>query len=85
MPTVRFPSMARWRGLLSEDNRAPLRLIRDKRLKSLTKSAELIGRWTPNLSRPPKMMAGYGLVGLKKNMREIEPIAPATNFKNLVD
>lgn len=39
---------------------------------------------TPNLSRTLRMMEGYGLVELKKNVREIEPIALATSFKILI-
>lgn len=31
------------------------------------------------------MMESYGLVALKKNVREIEPMALATSFKILID
>nr|WP_294864218.1 helix-turn-helix domain-containing protein [uncultured Pseudogulbenkiania sp.] len=79
-PTVWFPSMATMAAVLSEDNQSLLRLIRDKRPKSLTELAELTGRQVPNLSRTLRMMEGYGLVELKKNVREIEPIALATEF-----
>jgi len=44
----------------------------------------MTGRLVPNLSRTLRMMDGYGLVALKKNVREIEPIALATNFKILI-
>ncbi len=84
-PTVWFPSMATMAAVLSEDNQALLRLIRDKRPKSLTELAELTGRQLPNLSRTLRMMEGYGLVALKKDVREIEPIALATSFKILID
>lgn len=43
-PTVWFPSMATMAAVLSEDNQALLRLIRDQRPKSLTELAELTGR-----------------------------------------
>ena len=33
----------------------------------------------------PEGSAGYGLVALKKNVREIEPIALATSFQILID
>lgn len=85
MPTVWFPSMATMAAVLSEDNQVLLRLIRDKRPKSLTELAELTGRQVPNLSRSLRMMEGYGLVALKKNVREIEPIALATSFQILID
>lgn len=84
-PTVWFPSMATMAAVLSEDNQSLLRLIRDRRPKSLTELAELTGRQVPNLSRTLRMMEGYGLVELKKNVREIEPIALATSFKILID
>lgn len=84
-PTVWFPSMATMAAVLSEDNQSLLRLIRDKRPKSLTELAELTGRQVPNLSRTLRMMESYGLVTLKKNVREIEPMALATSFKILID
>lgn len=80
-PTVWFPSMATMAAVLSEDNQALLRVIRAQRPKSLTELAELTGRQVPNLSRTLRMMEGYGLVTLKKNVREIEPVALATEFK----
>jgi predicted transcriptional regulator len=83
-PTVWFPSMATMAAVLSEDNKALLRLIRDQRPKSLKELAELTGRQVPNLSRTVRMMKGYGLVELKKNVREIEPIALATRFKIVI-
>ncbi len=84
-PTVWFPSMATMAAVLSEDNQSLLRLIRDRRPKSLTELAALTGRQVPNLSRTLRMMEGYGLVELNKNVREIEPIALATSFKILID
>jgi predicted transcriptional regulator len=80
-PTVWFPSMATMAAVLSEDNRALLRIIRDAKPKTLTELAALSGRQVPNLSRTLRMMEGYGLVTLKKNVREIEPLALATEFK----
>ncbi|NWK76915.1 MarR family transcriptional regulator [Aquitalea sp. LB_tupeE] len=79
-PTVWFQSMATMAAVLSEDNQSLLRLIRDKRPKSLTELAELTGRQVPNLSRTLRMMEGYGLIKSKKNVCEIEPIALATKF-----
>jgi predicted transcriptional regulator len=85
MPMIWFPSMATMAAVLSEDNQALLRLISERRPKSLTGLAELTGRQVPNLSRTLRMMEGYGLVALKKNVREIEPIALATSFKILIN
>jgi predicted transcriptional regulator len=85
VPTVWFPSMATLAAVLSEDNRALLRLIRQAKPKTMTELAALSGRQVPNLSRTLRMMEGYGLVTLKKTVREIEPIALATSFKVLID
>ena len=84
-PTVWFPSMATMAAVLSEDNRALLRIIRDAKPKTLTELAALSGRQAPNLSRTLRMMESYGLVMLKKNIREIEPITLATSFAILID
>ena len=84
-PTVWFPSMPTLAAVLSEDNRALLRLIHDQRPPSLTALAELAGRQVRNLSRTLRMMESYGLVALKKSAREIAPVALATSFKILLD
>lgn len=79
-PSVWFPSMATMAAVLSEDNQALLRLIRDRQPKSLTALAELTGRQVPNLSRSLRMMEGYGLVKLKREGHGVEPEALATEF-----
>ena len=79
-PTIWFVSMASMAAVLSDDNRALLRTIRDQQPKSLTELAALTGRKVPNLSRTLRMMAGYGLVELKKNVRDVQPTALATEF-----
>ena len=84
-PTVWFPSMATMAAVLSEDNRAMLRLIHERKPKSLTELAELTGRQVPNLSRTLRMMEGYGLVTIEKNARETQPIALATEFLVVLD
>ena len=84
-PSVWFPSMATMAAVLSEDNRALLRVIREQRPKSLTALAALTGRRVPNLSRSLRMMEGYGLVRLKRDAHGVEPEALATSFKILID
>jgi predicted transcriptional regulator len=84
-PTVWFPSMATMAAVLSEDNRALLRIVHDRKPKSLTELAELTGRQVPNLSRTLRMMEGYGLVTIEKNARETQPIALATEFLVVLD
>ena len=77
--------MATMAAVLSEDNRALLRLIRDQRPKSLTELAALSGRRVPNLSRSLRMMEGYGLVKLKRDGHGVEPVALATEFLVLLN
>lgn len=85
VPTVWFPSMATLAAVLSEDNRALLRLIRLAKPKTMTELAALSGRQVPNLSRTLRMMEGYGLVALTKNARQTRPTALATEFLVVLD
>lgn len=84
-PTVWFPSMACLAAVLSEDNRALLRLIRETKPRSLTELAVSTGRRVPNLSRTLRTMVGYGLVELKRQNRNVQPIALATEFLVILD
>ena len=86
VPTARFTSLGSLAAVLSEDNRALLRVIRDGQPNSLAELAELTGRKVPNLSRTLKTMASYGLVELRRGARGVlTPIAKATSFLVLVD
>ncbi len=85
IPTIWFASLASLAAVLSDENRALLRTIRDQKPKSLTELAELSGRKVPNLSRTLRMMSGYGLVVLTKKERDIQPTALATEFIVLLD
>lgn len=85
VPTVWFPSMATLAAVLSEDNRALLRLIRQAKPKTMTELAALSGRQVPNLSRTLRMMEGYGLVALTRNARQARPTALATEFLVVLD
>lgn len=84
-PSIWFPSLASLAAVLSDDNRRLLRLIHDTQPRSLTKLAELSGRKVPNLSRTLRLMADYGLVSLQRNVRDVQPIALATEFLVVLD
>lgn len=85
VPSIWFPSLASLAAVLSDDNRRLLHLIHNKQPKSLTELAELSGRKVPNLSRTLRMMADYGLVSLKRNVRDVQPTALATKFLVVLD
>ncbi|MGH8351939.1 MAG: helix-turn-helix domain-containing protein [Pseudomonas sp.] len=77
--------MASLAAVLSEDNRALLRVIRDAKPRSLTELAELTGRKVPNLSRTLRTMASYGLVALERDKGEVRPTTLATEFLVVLD
>jgi len=65
-PKIWFPSIESLSRVLSDHNRALLRLIAEKKPQSLTELAALSGRAKPNLSRTVKTLARYDLVQLEK-------------------
>ena len=84
-PRVWFPSMRSVAEILSDENRALLRVIREERPGSLGKLAGLTGRHVSNLSRTLKKMSGYGLVELRRaeGGREVQPVVKAEEFRIL--
>lgn len=84
-PTVWFASMASLAAVLSEDNRALLKIIRDAQPRSLTELAGLTGRKVPNLSRTLRTMESYGIVRLKRDKGEVQPTVVATEFTIILD
>ncbi len=84
-PTVWFHSTSSLAAVLSDDNRAVLRTIRDAKPGSLAELAELTGRKPPNLSRTLKTMASYGLVELRRDKGLLVPVVKATEFLVVLD
>ncbi len=66
--------------VLSDDNRALLKVIVEQKPESLSRLAELTGRAPSNLSRTLKTMERYGLVELQSIERRVRPVAKATEF-----
>src|ERR1700742_1455027 len=64
-PKVWFESLGTLSQVLSDQNRSLLRLILQKRPKSLHELAKVSGRATSNLSRTLRTMERYGLVELE--------------------
>ena len=82
-PKIWFTSMRSLAEVLSDDNRALLKIIHESKPDSISVLAELTGRKQSNLSRTLKTMSGYGLVEMVREDRHVRPIAKATEFEIL--
>ena len=80
-PKIWFTSMRSLAEVLSDDNRALLKVIAEARPESVSSLALLTGRKTGNLSRTLKTMSNYGFVEMKREKNFVRPIAKATNFR----
>ena len=80
-PKIWFTSMKSVAEVLSDSNRALLRIIREQEPQSMADLALASGRQPGNLSRTLKTMHRYGLVELKRENRQVRPIAKAAGFQ----
>jgi predicted transcriptional regulator len=80
-PKVWFTSMKSLAEVLSDDNRALLKVITETEPESISALAEVTGRKPGNLSRTLKTMSHYGIVELKRERNHVRPIAKATEFR----
>ncbi len=80
-PKVWFTSMKSLAEVLSDDNRALLRVIKETNPESISALAEVTGRKPGNLPRTLKTMANYGIVEMRREKRHVRPIAKATEFR----
>jgi predicted transcriptional regulator len=87
MPTVWFDSWRQLAGLLSDENRALLRLMRDKQPRTVLELAEWSGRAASNLSRTLRHLERHGLVKMHRSpdTRAVRPEALATEFLIVLD
>jgi len=79
-PTVWFESPQAMAQVLSVDNLSLLKIILDKKPKSIQDLANSSGRAKSNLSRTLKTMSKYGIVSLKKIGGTVVPVVMATDF-----
>ena len=79
-PKIWFTSMKSLAEVLSDDNRALLKLIQDRMPDSISTLAKFSGRRQSNLSRTLKTMSHYGLVEMKRENHRIRPIVKSTEF-----
>lgn len=86
-PTIWFTSWRQLAGVLSDENRALLRLMRDRQPRTLQELAELSGRAASNLSRTLRNLEQHGLVRLHRSpeTRAVRPEALATEFLVALD
>jgi|SRR5688572_3929357 predicted transcriptional regulator len=82
-PKVWFTSMKSVAEVLSDQNRALLKVIRETNPESMAVLAKTTGRQPGNLSRTLKTMSKYGLVDLRRENRHIRPVVKATDFRIL--
>lgn len=86
-PTIWFASWRQLAGVLSDENRVLLHLIRDRQPRTLQELAELSGRAASNLSRTLRNLERHGLVRLHRSSdtRAVRPEALATEFLVVLD
>lgn len=80
-PKVWFTSMKSLAEVLSDDNRALLRVMAETEPESISALAQTTGRKPGNLSRTLKTMSNYGIVDLKHERNIVRPVAKATEFR----
>ena len=80
-PKIWFTSMRSLAEVLSDENRALLKVIEDTRPTSISSLAETTGRKPGNLSRTLKTMSNYGIVEMKRERNQVRPVAKATAFR----
>jgi len=79
-PKIWFTSMRSLAEVLSDDNRALLKVIQDAKPQSISSLADITGRKPSNLSRTLKTMSNYGFVEMRRESKHVRPIAKATDF-----
>lgn len=79
-PRIWFTSIQSICALLSEENRALLRLIAKKKPDSISALVNLTGRKQSNLSRTLNTMSQYGFVELTKSANKVRPTVKANKF-----
>ncbi|WP_223423037.1 HVO_A0114 family putative DNA-binding protein [Alcanivorax limicola] len=80
-PKIWFTSMKSLAEVLSDDNRALLRVMTETNPESISALAAATGRAPGNLSRTLKTMSNYGIVDLKRERNQVRPVAKATAFR----
>lgn len=80
-PKIWFTSMKSLAEVLSDENRALLKVITKTKPTSITALAAITGRKPSNLSRTLKTMSNYGIVDLQHEKNQVRPVVRATEFR----
>ncbi len=80
-PKIWFTSMRSLAEVLSDENRALLRVIKETSPQSISSLAQTTGRKPSNLSRTLKTMSNYGIVEMRRERNQVRPVAKATEFR----
>jgi predicted transcriptional regulator len=80
-PKIWFTSMKSVAEVLSDQNRALLKVIRETKPDSLAALARTTERQPGNLSRTLKTMSRYGLVDLQRDKTHVRPVVKASAFR----
>ncbi len=89
-PRIWFTSIKSFASVLSDENRALLRIIHDSQPESIADLEQMTGRKASNLSRTLRTMANYGLVRLEegaqgRGRRAVKPVAVARSVNLTLD
>jgi len=79
-PKIWFTSMRSLAEVLSDDNRALLRVIHEQQPHSISSLATVTGRKISNLSRTLKTMSHYGFVEMRREKNFVRPVVESTDF-----
>ena len=82
-PKIWFTSMKSLAEVLSDDNRALLKIITETKPQSISALAETTGRKPGNLSRTLHTMSHYGIVDLRQEKNHVRPVVNASDFRIL--
>lgn len=80
-PKIWLTSMKSLAEVLSDGNRALLRVILETEPESISALAKTTGRKPGNLSRTLKTMSNYGIVDLQRERNLVRPVAKAAEFR----
>ena len=82
-PEISFTSMKSVAEVLSDQNGALLKIVRETNPDSMAVLAKATGRQPGNLLRTLKTMSRYGLVELQREKSHVSPVVKATECQIL--